>query len=239
MPLPMVHLAVAHALKDEAFAKGDPAAYFLGANAPDSIHKREGWTRHDKDISHLRIDLPADNKQEELRQRILALWADRTGDPREDSFLAGCCVHLLTDMVWYVLLHQPYFQPHYNADPNPAQDMKTAYYNDTDLADLDLYNTCPWRKEVFSLLAGAEGMDFGDMVSARETELWRDHILQFYDNMDMDRYIPARYILPEDIAAFITQATEYIREALVSPNRVRASCTSCSSRGVPLLHYSL
>ena len=53
MPLPMVHLAVAHALKDEPFAKGDLAAYFLGANAPDSIHKREGWTGYDKDVSHI------------------------------------------------------------------------------------------------------------------------------------------------------------------------------------------
>ena len=214
MPLPMVHLAVAYALKDESFAGHDKAAYFLGANAPDSIHKREGWTAHDKDVSHLRVDVPKENKHAELEKRILALWTARTGDPKKDSFLAGCCVHLLTDVVWAKLLRRPYFEPHYNADPNPAQDMRTAYYNDTDLADLDLYNTCPWRSEVFSLLAGAEGMDFGDMVSARETELWRDHILQFYDNMDMDRYIPAKYILPEDINAFIEQAQAYIREAM-------------------------
>ena len=214
MPLPMVHLAVAYALKDESFVGSDKAAYFLGANAPDSIHKREGWTRLDKDVSHLRVDLPQENKQNELEKRILALWAARTGNTRDNSFLAGCCVHLLTDMVWYAMLHKPYFQPHYNADPNPAQDMKTAYYNDTDLADLDLYNACPWRPEVFSLLENAKGMDFGTMVSARETELWRDRILLFYDNMDMDRYIPARYILPEDINAFITQAADYVREAM-------------------------
>ena len=214
MPLPMVHLAVAYALKDEAFVGCDKAAYYLGANTPDSIHKREGWTRHDKDVSHLRVDLPEENKQETLLKRILDEWTNRTGDPEKDSFLAGCCVHLLTDMVWYAMLHKPYFQPHYNADPNPAQDMKTAYYNDTDLADLDLYNTCPWRKEVFDLLADVKGQDFGTMVSARETELWRDHILQFFDNMDMNRYIPARYILPEDIDAFITQAADYIREIL-------------------------
>ena len=214
MPLPMVHLAVAYALKDEAFAQGDLAAYFLGANAPDSIHKREGWTRRDKDVSHIRVDLPADNKQAVLEKRILDLWASRTENESENNFLAGCCVHLLTDLVWYAMLHKPYFQPHYNADPNPAQDMKTAYYNDTDLADLELYNTCPWRKEVFSLLENVQGQDFGTMVSARETELWRDHILQFYDNMDMDRYIPARYILPADINAFITQAADYVRNAM-------------------------
>ncbi|MBO5252852.1 MAG: hypothetical protein J6C51_02795 [Clostridia bacterium] len=214
MPLPMVHLAVAHALSDEAFAGCDKAAYFLGANAPDSIHKREGWTGHDKDVSHVRLDLPKTGQTEVFRQRIADLWAARTGEPREDSFLAGCCVHLLTDWVWGKYLRKPYFEPHYQADPNPAQDMRTAYYNDTDLADLELYNACPWREEVFSLLAKAEGIAFGDMVSARETELWRDYILQFYDNMDMTRYIPARYILPEDINAFITQAADYVREAM-------------------------
>ena len=214
MPLPMVHLAVAYALKDEFFAGEDKAAYYLGANAPDSIHKREGWTGHDKDVSHIRTDLPLTGQTEVIRQRIDTLWANRTGDAKEDSFLAGCCVHLLTDWVWGKYLRKPYFEPHYNADPNPAQDMKTAYYNDTDLADLDLYNTCPWRKDVFALLKDAQGMNFGIMVSARETELWRDHILNFYDNMDMDRYIPARYIRPEDIGAFITQAADYIRNAM-------------------------
>jgi len=214
MPLPMVHLAVAYALKDEPFAGHDQAAYFLGANAPDSIHKRAGWTRHDKDVSHLRTDLPKTGQTAVIRQRIDHLWASRTGDAKEDSFLAGCCVHLLTDWVWGKYLRVPYFVPHYEADPNPAQDMTTAYYNDTDLADLDLYNTCPWRKDVFALLQSAEGMDFGDKVSAREAELWRDYILNFYDNMDMARYIPARYIHPEDISAFITQAAEYIREAM-------------------------
>lgn len=212
MPLPMVHLAVAYALKDEPFAGQDKAAYFLGANAPDSIHKREGWTAHDKDVSHIRLDLPQTGQTEVFRRRIADLWAARTGKASEDSFLAGCCVHLLTDWVWGKYLRRPYFEPHYNADPNPAQDMRTAYYNDTDLADLDLYNTCPWREAVFSLLAGAKGMDFGTMVSARETALWRDYILNFYDTMDMDRYIPARYILPEDINAFIMQTVDYIRK---------------------------
>ena len=215
MPLPMVHLAVAYALKDEAFAQGDLAAYYLGANAPDSIHKREGWTRLDKDLSHIRTDLPERGKQTEvIRRRIDDLWSARTGNPKEDSFLAGCCVHLLTDWVWGKFLRKPYFEPHYNADPNPAQDIRTAYYNDTDLADLELYNTCPWRKEVFALLQDVQGQNFGTMVSARETELWRDYILNFYDTMDMDRYIPARYIHPEDIDAFIVQAAEYIREAM-------------------------
>ena len=214
MPLPMVHLAVAYALKDEAFAGSDKADFFLGANAPDSIHKREGWTGHDKDVSHVRLDLPKTGQTEIFRKRISELWAARTGETEKDSFLAGCCVHLLTDWVWGKYLRKPYFEPHYNADPNPAQDMRTAYYNDTDLADLELYKACPWRPEVFSLLAEAEGMNFGDMVSARETELWRDHILQFYDNMDMSRYIPARYILPEDINAFIAQAADYVRNAM-------------------------
>lgn len=214
MPLPMVHLAVAYALKDEAFAGSDKAAFFLGANAPDSIHKREGWTGHDKDVSHIRLDLPKTGQTAVFRERISKLWAARTGDPQQDSFLAGCCVHLLTDWVWGKYLRKPYFEPHYNTDPNPVQDMRTAYYNDTDLADLELYTSCPWRPEVFSLLAEARGIDFGDMVSARETELWRDHILQFFENMDMSRYVPARYILPENINAFISQAAEYVREAM-------------------------
>ena len=98
MPLPMVHLAVAYALKDEPFVGSDKAAYFLGSNAPDSIHKREGWTGHDKDVSHIRVDLPKTGQTEVFEKRIADLWAARTGDPGSDSFLAGCCVHLLTEI---------------------------------------------------------------------------------------------------------------------------------------------
>ena len=214
MPLPMVHLAVAHALENEAFAGADKAAYYLGANAPDSIHRRNGWTGRDKLISHLTVDLPEENKHAILQERILALWAKKTGDAPADSFRAGYVVHLLTDMVWNKYLYRPFYKPSYEADPAPVQDIKAAYYNDTDLADLELYQNEPWRAEVFTLLAQEEGRDFEDKVFAPEVAAWRDHILSFYDNMDLNRYQPVRYIQPEHIRTFVEQAAQLIRDIL-------------------------
>lgn len=53
MPLPMVHLAVAHnILPNIDIAK--PDMFYLGAISPDAIHMREGSTRQDKIRTHLR-----------------------------------------------------------------------------------------------------------------------------------------------------------------------------------------
>ncbi|MBQ2817015.1 MAG: hypothetical protein IJF16_03700 [Clostridia bacterium] len=214
MPLPMVHLAVAYELRDEAFAGADKAAYFLGANAPDSIHKREGWVSRDKQVSHLTLDLPKEDKHALLQERILALWAQREGEALADSFRAGYVVHLLTDMVWNKYLYHPIFKAAFEADAAPVQDINAAYYNDTDLIDLYLYQNEPWRAEVFGLLAQKSGYDFEDKVSSGEVELWRDHVLNFYDRMDLSKYKPVRYIQPEDIYSFIKQAADMTREIM-------------------------
>ena len=211
MPLPMVHLAVAHALKDEGFVGTDKAAYYLGANAPDSIHKREGWTRADKDQSHLRSGLQPQAGYEERIRRARALMEHTGGDTAAGSFRAGYAVHLLTDIEWVSSFYHPCYLARYRADPSPCQDVKAAYYNDTDLADLHLYAVSPWRPEVFSLLRRARGQALPGLVSAPEVEAWRDHILCFYAAMDQERYMAARYILPQDIDPFIARACRLIR----------------------------
>lgn len=214
MPLPMVHLAVAHALKDEPFTGADKAAYYLGANAPDSIHKREGWTRADKDRSHLRDALPSQPGYEERIRRALALMEHTCGVPASDSFRAGYAVHLLTDIEWVRSFYTPCYLTRYRDDASPCLDVKAAYYNDTDLADRHLYLISPWRPEVFALLSSIRGQAFEGLVFASEVEAWRDHILRFYDAMDLERYVSARYILPQDIDRFIERACRFIRAKL-------------------------
>ncbi|MCP1135166.1 hypothetical protein NKT34_17850 [Paenibacillus polysaccharolyticus] len=52
MPLPMVHLSVAHQLANTLPEPLDLGAFYLGNIAPDAIHIREGTTREDKQYTH-------------------------------------------------------------------------------------------------------------------------------------------------------------------------------------------
>jgi len=208
MPLPMVHLAVAHAL---ALSPADPGDYYLGALAPDAIHMREGWVRADKDRSHLR-DTPSGALagQQERIDRALALLS---GEP--DSFRLGYAVHLLTDALWVEEIIYGSYDAHYKADPAPVQSWKAAYYNDTDCIDFLLYRDLPWRDEVWSLLKHARGQNFEGLVSVKETEAWRDRCLHWFDNRSEGDYLPIRYISRKEADHFVLQAAETITGLLL------------------------
>ena len=210
MPLPMVHLAVAYALKDSPLAGSDKAAFFLGVNAPDAVQKREDWTLRDKMHSHLMINLPEEKKREIQTERVRALWYKRTGDPTADSFLAGYCVHLLTDILWKKDFYQPIFTAAFKGDHAPGHSETSAYHNDSSMADLELYKTAPWRAEVFALLAGHGGYTLESLVYASEVNLWTDHILHSFDDLDLSHYRPMRYFTTDQVLAFAEQAAEKI-----------------------------
>jgi hypothetical protein len=214
MPLPMVHFAVAWALKDEPYARAFPQTFLLGANAPDSIHKRPGWTRADKDVSHLRDEQLTDPGRQARLTATRALLARKTGDPQTDAFTAGYCVHLFTDIIWLNLLYHPVYIARYRADPAPELTEKAAYYNDTNLADLALYRTLPWRPRLWDMLADTRPLGLEGLVSAQEVSLWRDHYLGFYDALDLSAYKPARYLTCEDIHTFIQEAIPLVQEQI-------------------------
>lgn len=214
MPLPMVHFAVAWALKDEPYAKACPAAFLLGVNAPDSIHKRPGWTRGDKDVSHLRDGEISDPQRKIRLAATRALMARKTGDPETDAFTAGYCVHLFTDIFWLNLVYYPVYIARYQEAPHPTLNEKTAYYNDTDLADLALYRQLPWRAELWEMLALAKPLGLKGLISAQEVALWRDHYLGFYDALDIGRYKPALYLKDADTDGFIREAIPLVKEQI-------------------------
>lgn len=193
MPLPMVHLAVAVKLKDRLRIT-DEGAFYLGAIAPDGIHMREGATPEDKIKSHM--GMRGTRYENEMNAKILLGQGD---------FLAGYAVHLVTDMYW----HQEVFNAFYQKFKArfPDENHRSAYYNDCDRIDLQLYREEPWVAEVYAALSRAHGEDAMDLLTAEEVEKWRLRQLHWFEQ-DFSHLKPAEYITRAQIDAYIDYAVE-------------------------------
>lgn len=226
MALPMVHLAVARNVYNSCpnlIPKDTLAEYYLGSIAPDGVHKRDTYTRYDKDVSHVKklfdgsIDFNIVKiEPERWKSNILSVYAN-SADIHQKAFNLGCTVHLLTDFYNVVDLF-PLRDKNYSMDKNPTKDISMAYYNDTDIADLHIYQNAPWVSEVWDLLKSAKTYDMyfdRDIVlKADEADFWRNRTLSFIDNLDFSNYDPQKYITDDMIEDFISTTSKKILEDL-------------------------
>ena len=207
MPLPMVHISVAALLeKRGTVTVADRAAYYLGSIAPDAIHMRKDPAPDAKIISHLGARKPENIGLVSVFRNDFPKYEAAGASP---DFLMGYLVHVLTDLYWKQEFYDG-FVARYEADPAPAQDVKTAYYNDTDVADIRLYHTHPDREEIWALLGTAKGDDLAGLITGEEADLWNRRTLDWYDVPR--EYLPVRYADEESIRAFITAAAGLIEE---------------------------
>ena len=95
MPLPMVHLSIAHCMVQEYGYPASPA-FYLGNIAPDAIHMRPGTDGKDKQTVHL-VD------QDGLRWGPLRALLAQGG-----SLATGYVVHVLTDQAWRAEIILPF-----------------------------------------------------------------------------------------------------------------------------------
>ena len=124
------------------------------------------------------------------------------------DFLLGYFVHVLTDLYWKQEFYDGFVE-RYQADPAPVQDERTAYYNDTDVADIRLYHALPQRKEIWALLRTAKGDTLSGLITGEEADLWNARTLDWYDVPR--EYLPVRYATEESIRAFIENAAKLIK----------------------------
>ena len=210
MPLPMVHLCVAHQAA-QGSALQDKGEYYLGAIAPDAVHMRPEYVPEYKHISHLREDLRTPLSVR--ARRALALWQQEKEGANRD-FYTGYCLHLFTDIWWLNDFYFPVFRQEYDADRQAVQDVKRAYYNDCDQLDIRLYDEYSDRPAIWQALAEATVVAVGERVSAQEVALWRDRTLNWHDGRRSSYEIPVRYTPYEALLRFIDEASKRAVQAL-------------------------
>lgn len=210
MPLPMVHISVAALLEERGdVSVTDRAAYYLGSIAPDGIHMRKDPAPDAKIISHLSARSPENIGNVTV---FCEKFPEYEANGVSRDYLTGYMVHVLTDIYWKQEFYDGFVE-RYNADPAPVQEVRTAYYNDTDVADIRLYHSHPKREEVWALLRTAKGDDLPGLLTGEEADLWNARTLDWYDVPR--EYLPVRYATEESIRAFIESAAKLIRDYLV------------------------
>lgn len=210
MPLPMIHLAVAREYAIENIILLDCPEYYLGSISPDAIHMRVNIQKNDKEITHLFAegDLWRANVIEFIRKNKFKTNYD---------FILGYGIHILTDIIWSETLYKK-FELEYKKDPAPVQDIRWAYYNDTDKLDFKLYEELEWRQKVWELLKRAKAIGIEGILNSDEIDAWKNRTLHWFDKGESQHKNPIKYINLEDVIEFIQKASETIKTILKAEN---------------------
>ncbi len=199
MALPMVHLGAAQAALEKLEIQDLPA-YYLGCIAPDGVHMQKEYTPEDKERSHLGTRTSRD-------AAAVGEFLKRLPEFPNRDYAVGYAVHVLTDILWGTEF-MPGFEKRYKADPAPVQELTSAYYNDMDLIDLELYKILPGREQMWRELEQATAADLPGVLSGEAADLWNQRTRRWY--LEPKEYpVPLRYMTLPQVRDFISRAGEY------------------------------
>lgn len=167
---------------------------------------RKDADRNNKALTHLRAE------GEQWKRNVIGFLKNHKAES-DHNFIMGYCIHILTDIFWNETLYIE-FLSRYGTDPEPVQDEKTAYYNDTDQLDFELYKSFDWRPRVWELLEKSTSRDVDDILSAEEVDAWKKRTLHWYDSGASQHKNPIKYISVEDLLEFAKTASKDIRSFL-------------------------
>ncbi len=203
MALPMVHLQTAY-LAARELKPCDMGAYLLGAIAPDGVHTRSPYSGEMKKQSHYGMHGRTEMSDGEIARKLRDIAAG------SDYFL-GYAVHLYTDLLWFRTVYMSDDGRRYRK-PDGSRDSEL-YYAETDKLDLWLYDTSPYRAEMWELLEGAGGEEL-DVLPAAEAEAWRDRTLPWYEQHRerIDALPQPCKITKDEITAFCTDTAKRCTE---------------------------
>lgn len=215
MPLPMVHLSVAHRLATTLPEPLDRGAFYLGNIAPDAIHMREGANRDDKEHTHF-----YPGKEDNYIGRLHKLYVDyineRT-DQRWTSFVLGYFMHVVTDYYWFRTVHPEFVEQVQKRDQREGivrtkENLSRLYYQETDQVDFNLFHNASWSEEVWSALKEESGYGMRDRLTTDEIIRWRDRTFSFLKGEEPG--ITPCYITEEVVQAFVEKTVFRLLELL-------------------------
>lgn len=209
MPLQIIHLSVAKNIALR-FKLGDLSQFYLGSISPDAIHMRHNYSRLEKRKTHLN---PINERRFDVNERefikVLLSFVKSNKDKCDLDFLWGYLIHILTDVYWITRVAHKFVED-YEKDTSPTQDLRDAYYSDTNTLDQLLFNESIWMNNVLGELKIARATDFLDLLTGQEINLWREHTLNGY-NSGVNRHKNLiKYIDKKDIENFIIVCSESI-----------------------------
>lgn len=207
MSYTMTHLAVAKGVNEALGFATDLPQFYLGAIAPDAVHMRAGFHGDMKKASHF---IPGDkpwgtiSDESECDDWLKNFMRNVNLREKHSDFLMGYIIHVLTD-IWNTReINIPFSKRQKTGD----------YISDCLQINRELYSGLPWTNEILDFISVARGEAVGVLVSADETEKFRDFILA-----DLQKESPPRFcvkLTKKDMLAFIEIATSEIGDFINS-----------------------
>lgn len=217
MPYPMIHLEVAYRLSDRYDWLEKKADFLLGSVAPDAVHFNENYHVHSKEISHVWDCGPVwgvtlDSKK--WKNNILAFWKQHREDAERD-FIAGYCVHLLTDWLNDLRMWAPFRMKIIQGGNYDEVYSQSAYREEANGFDKWMYRHNVHTEEIWRLLAKGRVQGLHERMLAEDLGRQKESLLteQYLDAAayDISKY---QYYTKELIDSFMTECVAVIEKEL-------------------------
>ncbi len=215
MAYAMIHLEVAYRLLNSYKWINNKGDFMLGALAPDAVHFHKDYTPKLKEKSHLwncgpkwGITLESDKWE----KNILTFWDEHKTDANRD-FLAGYCIHILTDRLNDIKIWTPFRNA--NIEGDNVAEIYHIYGDEAYGSDQWLYQNSPNMGEIVNLISQGKAYDITDCINAEDIERQKRAVLEeLYKEkreIAISNYV---YCTEEVITSFIKESAEMLSEAL-------------------------
>ncbi|MCM1211366.1 MAG: hypothetical protein NC318_07165 [Blautia sp.] len=218
MPYPMIHMETAYRLLERYDWIEEKGDFILGSVAPDAVHFHEPYDYRIKEVSHLwdgcgpkwgvTLDSP------KWKDNIRRFWEQRR-DAENRDFLAGYCVHLLTDWLNNRRMWAPFRIRIVQGEDYDKVYAQSAYREEAYGFDQWLHQTSAHTEEIWKLLAeghvyGIDGYILKEDLARQKTSLLTE---QYADKKPYDISAYKHYT-EEVIMSYIEECIDVIGEVI-------------------------
>lgn len=190
MSFQMVHMEVAFRLLEFLPNIENKADYLLGSVAPDSVHMKDDYQLSDKIRTHLFDGCgvwATTGDYQKWQSNITGFWnknKEKQLSQSEMDFVAGICVHVITDYENSLILWDPY-RVKYGKDGVVNPDFYQVYNAEQYAIDQWLYQNSPHREEIRKLLQDGQGHELDGFLNLKDIEKQKDWMLhhQYADKL--------------------------------------------------------
>ena len=215
MAYSMIHLEVAYWLLNKWDWIKNPGDFLVGAVAPDAVHFCENYQVQMKEKSHIWDCGPRWGITEESNKwesNVMRFWEENKGADNRD-FIAGYCVHILTDIQNDIKIWRPFRQM--NLEGTNVEEVYHIYGQEAYESDQWLYQTNPHSSHIMKLLESGRVYSIENCIGKEEIEKLIQYMLtEEYVKKETYDISGFRYCNDKVILGFIEECTEWLAERL-------------------------
>ena len=215
MAYSIIHLEVAYRLLAKWDWIKNPGDFLVGAVAPDAVHFCENYQIQMKEKSHIwdcgpRWGITEDSNKWE--SNVMRFWEENKGADNRD-FIAGYCVHILTDIQNDIKIWRPFRQM--NTVGMTVEEVYYIYGKEARESDQWLYQTSLHSEHIMELLAGGRAYSIADCIGQGEINKLIQYMLtEEYVKKEIYDISGFQYCNDKVILGFIEECTEWLAERM-------------------------